>query len=372
MGRIIAIWLGSMALWSGLAGPAQASALDAVARARLPQGFRLSLYTERTPGARSLALGDDGTVYVGSNAPGKVYAVRDADGDCVGEQVRSVVSGLNLPNGVAFYGGALYVAEVSRILRFDNLAARPERPPQPVLVYAGLPQETHHGSRYLRVGPDGKLYLGIGVPCNVCRPEQDIFGTLLRMERDGSHAEVIARGIRNTVGFDWQPDSGALYFSDNGRDWLGDDLPKEELNRLDRPGQHFGFPYCHGGDLLDAQFGQGKDCQAYTAPVWRFPAHVAPLGLRFYSGGQFPPEYRGQLFVAQHGSWNRSAPQGYRVVQVHFQHNQPVADSVFIDGWLAADGKPLARPVDILPMPDGSLLVSDDLNGAVYRVSYAR
>jgi glucose/arabinose dehydrogenase len=359
-----------MGLWGGLAGPAGASALDAVARARLPQGFKLSLYTDRTPGARSLALGDDGTVYVGSNEPGKVYAVRDADGDGVGEQVRAVVSGLNLPNGVAFYGGALYVAEVSRILRFDIAAARPERPPQPVLVYAGLPQETLHGSRYLRVGPDGKLYLGIGVPCNICRPAQDIYGTLLRLDRDGSHAEIIARGIRNTVGFDWQPDSGALYFSDNGRDWLGDNLPKEELNRLDRPGHHFGFPYCHGGDVPDPQFGQGKDCRVYTAPAWRFPAHVAPLGLRFYSGGQFPPEYRGQLFVALHGSWNRSAPQGYRVALVRFQQNQPVADSVFIDGWLGQDGKAVARPVDILPMPDGSLLVSDDLNGALYRVSY--
>lgn len=369
MGRSIAILLLALGLaYSTAAAPGAVQA--SLSRARLPAGFTLSLYTDRTPEARSLALGDDGTVYVGTRNEGKVYAVRDTDGNGSGDQVSVIASGLNLPNGVAFYQGALYVAETQRILRFDGIAARLDRPSQPAVVYADLPRDTHHGSRYLRVGPDGKLYLGIGMPCNICRPSQEVYGTLVRLERDGSHFEIVARGIRNTVGFDWQPGTGDLYFTDNGRDWLGDDLPKEELNRIDRPGLHFGFPYCHGSEVLDPQFGQDRSCREFTAPAWRFPAHVAPLGVRFYTAGQFPPEYRHQLFLAQHGSWNRSTPQGYRVVLVRFEQGQPVSDSVFIDGWLTADGKALARPVDILQMPDGSLLVSDDMNGALYRVSY--
>lgn len=343
---------------------------SAVERAILPKGFKIALYTDQTPEARSLALGDDGTVYVGSREQGKVYAVRDLDGDGSAELVTVIAAGLNLPNGVAFYRGALYVAEVHRIIRFDGIAANLDHPPEPALVYDGLPREALHGTRYLRVGPDGKLYLGIGVPCNVCKPEQDVYGTLARLDRDGSHFEIIARGIRNSVGFDWQPDSGHLYFTDNGRDLLGDDLPPDELNRLDRPGQHFGFPYCHGGKLADPQFGREKSCGQFTPPAWRFPAHAAPLGMRFYTGIQFPPEYRNQLFVAQHGSWNRSRPQGYKVALVRFEKNRPVADKTFIDGWLAPDGKALARPVDILQMPDGSLLVSDEMNGSLYRIRY--
>lgn len=372
----------TLILWLTLALPASASHLEgdvivggdsaALVKALLPKGFKLNLYTDQTPEARSLALGDDGTVYVGSLEQGKVYAVRDSDNDGSGDQVRIIASGLNFPNGVAFYQGALYVAEVQRILRYDNIAANFDHPPQPVVIYANLPHDLHHGYRYLRVGPDGKLYLGIGAPCNICQPHQDIYGSLARMDRDGSHFEIYARGVRNSVGFDWQPGSGDLYFSDNGRDWLGDDLPAEELNRVSAPGQHFGFPYCHGGDLADPQFGKGKACSNFTAPVWRFPAHVAPLGMRFYTGAQFPPEYRQQLFVAQHGSWNRSRPQGYRVVLVQFVNNQPVADKAFIDGWLNDAGKAVARPVDILQMPDGSLLVSDEMNGALYRISYAQ
>lgn len=363
---ILTLVLGLAWAMSTLAGPGDAI----VGRALLPKGFKLSLYTDQTPGARSLALGNDGTVYVGSSDPGKVYAVRDSDGDGSADQVTSIASGLNRPNGVAFYQGDLYVAEVQRIFRYDNIGANLSRPPRPVVVYSDLPRDLHHGSRYLRAGPDGKLYLGIGMPCNVCQLSQDIYGTLVRLDRDGGHFEVFARGIRNSVGFDWQPGTGDLYFSDNGRDWLGDDLPPEELNRADKPGLHFGFPYCHGGDVADPHYGKGKSCDAFTAPAWRFPPHVAPLGLRFYTGAQFPPEYLNQLFVAQHGSWNRSTPQGYRVVLVRFVQGKPVADKVFIDGWLSREGK--ARPVDILQMPDGSLLVSDDMNGALYRITYVK
>lgn len=378
MGRIMqAMALLSLAwMFPALAGHLEGEVVvggnSAVGRALLPKGFNIALYTNQTPEARSLALGDDGTVYVGTREQGKVYAVRDTDGDGRGDQVAVIVSGLNLPNGVAFYQGALYVAEVQRIIRFDGIGAKLNHPPHPAVVYGDLPRDLHHGTRYLRVGPDGKLYLGIGVPCNICKPSQDVYGTLVRLDRDGSHFEIVARGIRNTVGFDWQPGTGDLYFTDNGRDWLGDDLPPEELNRIDKPGLHFGFPYCHGGNLADPQFGKDKPCGEFTPPAWRFPAHVAPLGMRFYTGAQFPAEYRNQLFVAQHGSWNRSTLQGYRVATVRFEQNRPVADKVFVDGWLTRDGKALARPVDILQMPDGTLLVSDEMNGALYRVSYAK
>lgn len=341
----------------------------AIGRALLPKGFKLTLYTDQVPEARSLALGDDGTVYVGTRERGKVYAVRDTDGDGSAEQVTTIASGLNFPNGVAFYQGALYVAEVQRILRFNAIGSNLYHPMPPSVVYDKLPRHVWHGSRYLRIGPDGNLYLGIGVPCNICKP-QDIYGTLVRLDRNGQHFEVIAHGIRNSVGFDWQPGTGDLYFTDNGRDWLGDDLPPDELNRVDKPEPHFGFPYCHGGDVADPQFGKERGCQEFTPPAWRFPAHVAPLGMRFYTGNQFPSEYRNQLFVAQHGSWNRKIPQGYRMVLVQFEQNQPVSDKIFINGWLSSNGEAMARPVDILQMPDGALLVSDEMNGALYRISY--
>lgn len=360
----------SALLWTLPVAAQTAGPHAAVAQARLPAGFQLSLYTDQTPDARSLTLGDDGTLYVGTRDQGKVYAVRDNDGDGRGEQVITLATGLNYPNGVAFYRGALYVAEVQRLLRYDAVGADLAHPPRPVVVYEQLPHDIHHGSRYLRVGPDGKLYLGIGMPCNSCLPRREVYGSLLRLDPDGAPVEIIAQGIRNTVGFDWQPETGALFFTDNGRDGLGDDLPPDELNRLDKPGQHFGFPYCHGGLVADLQFGQGKTCRDFTPPLWRFPAHVAPLGLRFYTGTSFPAAYRRQLFVVQHGSWNRSRPQGYQVVLVRLVQGNPVSDSVFVDGWLSRDGNALARPVDILLMPDGSLLVSDDMNGAVYRIRY--
>lgn len=359
----------SALLWA-LPATAERGAEAAVAQAHLPAGFQLSLYTNRTADARSMALGDDGTLYVGTREQGKVYAVRDHDGDGQGEQVITVAAGLDYPNGVAFYQGALYVAEIQRILRYDHIGADPAHPPRPVVVYGQLPHDIHHGSRYLRVGADGKLYLSIGMPCNVCLPQREVYGTLARLDPDGTHFEIIAQGIRNSVGFDWQPDTGALYFTDNGRDRLGDDLPPEELNRLDQVGQHFGFPYCHAGQLVDLQFGLGRSCREFTPPLWRFPAHVAPLGLRFYTGASFPAAYRRQLFVAQHGSWNRSQPQGYRVALVRFEQGVPVSEAAFVDGWLNRDGQALARPVDILQMPDGSLLVSDDMNGAIYRIRY--
>ena len=336
----------------------------------LPEGFKIAVFTDMTPNARSMTLGDDGTVYVGTMTEGRVYAVRDDNRDGTAERVLTVASGLNSPNGVAFLKNDLYVAEIHRIVKLPNISANLAGPPAPQPVYGGYPSDRHHGWKYLRVGPDGKLYAPVGAPCNICKPEKDIYASLTRLDPDGSHFEIIAHGIRNTVGFDWQPGTQKLFFTENGRDWLGDDLPPEELNRLDQSGQHFGYPYCHAGRIADPEFGDQKSCTEYTAPVWTFPAHVAPLGLRFYLGKQFPERYRGQLFVAQHGSWNRTQAQGYRIAVVKFKDGSPIADEVFADGWLQADGTVLGRPVDILEMPDGALLISDDRRGAIYRVSY--
>lgn len=339
---------------------------------KLPPGFHIDLYARDLPDARSLALGDDGTVYVGSRKAGKVYAVRDEDGDGRAERRFVIATGLTMPNGVAFRDGALYVAEVSRILRFPGISGRLADPPRPEVVFDGFPTDLWHGWKYLRFGPDGKLYTGVGAPCNICKPADEIYATLVRLNPDGSGLEIFAKGVRNSVGFDWHPETGTLWFTDNGRDWLGDDRPPDELNHAPRPGLHFGYPYCHGGDIPDPRFGRDVDCKRFEPPAWRFPAHVAPLGIRFYTGARFPKRYRGQLFVAEHGSWNRSRPIGYRVVWLEFDHGRPVAEHPFVEGWLRPDGRVMGRPVDVLQLPDGSLLVSDDLRGVIYRIDYRR
>jgi len=344
---------------------------DWIAKIKLPPGFQLSVYTDETPGARSMALGDDGTVYLGTaGAGGKVYALRDDNHDGKADRVLPLAAGLFAPNGVAFLNGDLYIAEVNRIVKLAGISAHLNDPPKPAVVFDGYPKDPHHGTKYLRAGPDGKLYAPVGAPCNICLSDKDIYASLTRLDPDGTHFEIFARGIRNTVGFDWHPQTGELFFTDNGRDLLGDDIPPEELNSAPKAGLHFGYPFCHGGDLADPEFGKQARCAQFTPPAWKFPAHVAPLGIRFYRGKQFPPAYQGQLFVAQHGSWNRSVPQGYRVALVKFKDGRPVADEVFAEGWLQPGGKVLGRPVDILELADGSLLVSDDLNGAVYRIAY--
>ena len=336
----------------------------------VPAGFHITRFSDNTPNARSLALADDGTVFVGTMTEGKVYALQDKDGDGYAETVNTVLHGLNVPNGVAWYQGDLYVAEVHRIIKLKDVARHLNGSATPEVVYSGFPSERHHGWKYLRIGPDRKLYAPVGAPCNICIPSQPVFASLTRMDLDGSHFEIYAQGLRNSVGFDWLPGSNVLYATDNGRDYLGDDAPTDELNRVSQTGQHFGYPWCHGGDVPDPEYGTQHACREFEAPAWKFPAHVAPLGIRFYQGKQFPASYQGQLFVAQHGSWNREQPQGYRVVLVRFQDGKPVSDEVFASGWLHADGKAAGRPVDILEMPDGALLVSDDLAGAVYRISY--
>ncbi len=334
----------------------------------LPPGFRITVFA-RIADARSLALASDGTVFVGTRRAGQVHALRDIDGDGRADRHWVLARGLQMPNGVAWHKGSLYVAETHRIWRYDAILKRLDKPPRPTLIYDRLPRWRHHGWRYLAVDPRGRLTVSVGAPCNVCR----VPGTalILSMRRDGSDVRVIARGVRNSVGFDWHPVNGRLWFSDNGRDWLGDDEPADEINRLDRPGQHFGFPWCHGGDTPDPQFGKQRHCREFTPPALRLQAHTAPLGVRFYTGRQFPRRYHNTLFVAQHGSWNRSIPVGYRILALTLHRGKVVGKQVFASGWLRND-KIYGRPVDLLVMHDGSLLVSDDHAGLIYRISYQR
>lgn len=329
-------------------------------RVQLPPGFRIELYAS-VPNARSLALGPRGTLFVGSRSGGQVHAVQP------GGKVVKIADGLTMPNGVAFRDGALYVAEVSRILRFadieSNLAAKPE------VVFDKLPRDVHHGWKFIRFGPDGHLYIPIGAPCNVCdRNGYSLIGFLNFSTRN---FEVHSRGVRNTVGFDWHPQTRDLWFTDNGRDWLGDELPADELNRAPRAGLHFGFPHCHQGDLPDPEFGRSTGCGGFEPPARKLGPHVAALGMRFYTGSMFPPEYRNQIFIAEHGSWNRSKKIGYRVMLAKLEGNKVVSYEPFAQGWLQGEHVS-GRPVDLEVMPDGSLLISDDHAGAVYRVTYRK
>ena len=342
-----------------------------VEKIKLPPGFTISVYVGDVPGARSMALSPAGTLFVGTRDEGKVYAIRDLNHDSRADQVVIIARGLNMPNGVAFRDGALYVAEVSRVLRFDNIEARLENPPQPVVVNDSFPRDRHHGWKFIRFGPDGKLYVPVGALCNICEPSDERYASILRMNPDGSGLEVFARGIRNTVGFDWHPGTRELWFTDNGRDMLGDDRPPDELNYAPQKGMHFGYPYCHGSNIADPEFGRKRNCSEFTPPAIELGPHVASLGMRFYTGTMFPPEYRNQIFIAEHGSWNRTRPIGYRVTLVRLQGNRAVKYEVFAEGWLEGE-RPWGRPVDVQVMPDGALLVSDDYAGAIYRITYRK
>ncbi|HEV7716696.1 MAG TPA: PQQ-dependent sugar dehydrogenase [Steroidobacteraceae bacterium] len=342
---------------------------------KLPPGFQIEVYTDQVPLAREMAFGPKGTLFVGSlramatPSADKVYAVRTVNGKRV---VTTLLKGLNNPNGVAVRDGALYVAEVNRITRYDDIEAHLDKPPKGVEI-AKLPPEQHHGWRYIAFGPDGKLYVPIGGPCNVCDKDKDGYAQILRMNADGSGREIIAHGVRNSVGFAWQPDTDKFYFTDNGRDMLGDNVPDCELNRLDKIGAHFGFPYCHAGSVVDPEFGTLGSCASAVAPVQKLGPHVAPLAVRFYTGAQFPAEYKNTAFIAQHGSWNRSTPIGYRIMQVKLDGDRVASYEPFLTGWLSSDGtKVSGRPVDLQLLPDGSMLVSDDQEGAIYRISYKK
>jgi glucose/arabinose dehydrogenase len=340
-----------------------------IERIALPPGFHIEVLSDAVPAAREMALSPKDVLYVGS-MDGHVYALVLKNGHVAARHV--IASGLEMPIGVAYRDGALYVSAVSTILRFDSIDARLAAPPKPVVVTDALPSELHHGGKFIAFGPDGKLYVPTGAPCNVCLRDRDRYAMIGRMDPDGGHYETVARGVRNTVGFAWHPDTRELWFTDNGRDLLGDDLPDDKLNRAPRAGLDFGYPFCHGGDTLDPEFGKGRTCGDYTPPVAKLGAHVATLGMRFYTGSMFPADYRGNIFIAEHGSWNRSKKVGYQVVRVIASRDGSHArQEVFARGWLMPDESVWGRPVDVLPMPDGSLLISDDFAGAIYRVTYA-
>lgn len=351
-------------------GAASACAKPAnLADLSLPPGFRIEVYAADVPSARELALGAKGTVFAGSRDPGKVYALIDADRDGRAERVVTVASDLDQPTGVAFHDGDLYIGAMSRILRVRDVESHLDAPPKPEIVTDKLPTDSSHGWKFIAFGPDGRLYVPIGAPCNLC-DKGKAYAKILSMKPDGSDWQDVAYGIRNTVGFNWHPATGELWFTDNGRDMLGDDLPSDELNRVTKPGEHFGYPYCHQGDTLDPEFGKGKSCGDYTPPVQKLGAHVASIGMRFYTGSMFPAEYRNAVIVAQHGSWNRSKKSGYRVMAVRLDGDRVAGYAPLVDGFMR-DEKVSGRPSDVLVMPDGSLLVADDMAGAVYRVTYA-
>ena len=337
---------------------------------KLPAGFRIAVFAE-VDNARSLALSPSGTVYAGNRNGDKVYAVRDTDGDFKADKRWVVASGLNSPNGVAFKDGDLYVAEISRILKFQDIEKNPGNPGQPEVVTDDYPTETHHGWKYIAFGPDGKLYVPVGAPCNICDSEDDIFASITSMNTDGTGREIYAEGVRNTVGFTWHPDTKELWFTDNGRDMMGDNVPDCELNRAPRAGLHFGYPYCHAGTVKDPEFGGKQSCSEFVPPVAKLGPHVAPLGLKFYTGRMFPKSYRNQIFVARHGSWNRSKKIGYDVALVKVEDNKSEGVDVFATGWLDDESQEAwGRPVDVVIMSDGSMLLSDDTANVIYRISY--
>jgi len=339
-------------------------------RVKLPEGFRISVFAE-VPDARSMCWGENGTLFVGNRDGDKVFAVVDNDNDGKADKVHILDRNLTKPCGVAFRNGSLYVAEISRILRYDSIESRLSNPPAPVIVYDKFPTEKHHGWKYIAFGPDGKLYVPVGAPCNICNNKNPIYASITRMNADGTGLEIFARGVRNSVGFAWHPETKELWFTDNGRDMLGDDVPNCELNHAPKAGMHFGYPFCHQGDMLDPEFGKGQDCKKFIPPAQLMGPHVAPLGMRFYTGTMFPAEYKNRIFIAQHGSWNRSTPVGYRVMVATVENSKITKYESFADGWLQGTSVS-GRPVDIEIAKDGAILISDDKSGAIYRITYSK
>lgn len=338
---------------------------------KLPAGFTIEVFAE-VDNARSMAMSPAGVLYIGNRNGDKVYAVKDSDGDFKADKKWVIASGLNMPNGVAFKDGDLYVAEVNRIIKFADIESKLSNPGTPVVINDQYPTDTHHGWKYIAFGPDGKLYVPVGAPCNICESKDEIYASITRLNADGSGREVFAKGVRNTVGFTWHPETKALWFTDNGRDMMGDNVPHCELNVASEKGMHFGYPYCHEGSVKDPEFGK-KPCSDFVAPAQKLGAHVAPLGLKFYTGDMFPESYKNQLFIAKHGSWNRSKKSGYVVSVVKVDNNKSLGEQTFASGWLDDESqKAWGRPVDVLQLKDGSLLVSDDHANVVYRISYKK
>jgi len=349
----------------------------------LPAGFEISFFAKNVENARQMALSESGIVYVGSRSAGKVYALKDQDNDGKADQQWLIAEGLNLPSGIAWKEGSLYVAEVHQILKFEDIDNRLDEPKSTVF-FSELPTERHHGWKFIRFGPNGELYFPVGAPCNVCDCELENdekckgkgdtkgqFARIFSVDLDSKKVTTIAQGVRNTVGFDFHPDTQELWFSDNGRDMMGDDLPACEINRVTKNNEHFGFPYFHAGDVADPEYSVNKKMQDYIPPELNLDAHVAPLGIHFYQGKQFPKSYQKQLFVAEHGSWNRTKKSGYKIGLVTIKDLKVTEYTPFITGFMKNE-ETFGRPVALLEMTDGSLLISDDYANVVYRVSYKK
>lgn len=366
---LVCLWA-SVFLMISSAGLSQSKELP-LKSLKLPRGFSIAIYAE-VDNARSMAMSPSGTLFVGNKNEDKVYAVQDTDGDFKADKVYVIASGLKMPNGVAFKNGDLYVAEKSRILKFPKIETSLNAPPKPQVIYDKFPTDDSHGWKYIAFGPDGKLYVPVGAPCNICEPKRPVYATITRMNADGLDFEIFASGIRNTVGLTWHPTTKNLWFTDNGRDRLGDDIPPCELNTITEKGQHFGYPYCHGGTIKDPDFGSKRPCSDFVKPVQALGAHVAPLGLKFYTGTQFPQEYRNQIFIAERGSWDRSKKSGHRLTLVKLDaKGKALSYDTFVSGWLdETTQQAWGRPVDVLFMKDGSMLVSDDHADVIYRITY--
>ena len=339
-----------------------------IAKLKVPQGFNIEVYASGLNNAREMALGDKGTVFVGSRLVDKVYAIVNKDGK---REVKVLASGLYRPNGVAFHNGTLYIAELSQVSKIDNVEDHLDNPPKPTVIYDKLPKDEAHGWKFIAIGPDNKLYVPVGQPGNNVLHD-DAHGQIRRMDLDGKNDEVYALGVRNSVGFDWNPENKQMYFTDNGRDWLSEDVPNDELNRITKKGEDFGAPYCYQGNIPDPEFGWGHSCSEFVAPVGLMGPHAAALGMRFYTGNMFPKSYKNAIIVARHGSWNRTNKFGGDVAVVHLDKDGKVKDiEPLVTGFLQ-DNKYIGRPDDVMLMKDGSILISDDWNGAIYRVSYGK
>jgi glucose/arabinose dehydrogenase len=349
--------------------PPLAAAADKVPvdKLKVPKGFKVEVYASGIPNARSLRLGDKGTVFVSNRTLDKIYAIVDKGGK---REVKVIAKDLYRPNGIALHDGTLYIAELSQISKIEKIEDNLDNTPKPTVIYSDLPKDEPHGWKYLTVGPDNKLYFNVGAPCNICLPPPT-HAQIRRVNLDGSGAEVVARGTRQIVGMDWHPTLKQLYFTENARDWLSEELPNDKLNRLTQPGKdNFGYPYCHQGNIPDPEFGWGHSCDEFTKPVALLGPHSAPLGIKFYTGNAFPAEYRGQAFIARHGSWNKSKKIGGDIVVAKLNKDGTLKSlDTFLTGFIQ-DNNYVGRPVDLLVMKDGSLLISDDYAGAVYRVSY--
>jgi glucose/arabinose dehydrogenase len=350
-------------------GASEAELAALIKKIQLPPGFKIEVWAPGVLAARQMAWGDKGTLFVGSFGLGNVYAITEKDGK---REVKTVLKGLNMPTGIAFENGALYVAAVNRIIRYDNAEANLDHLGEGTVVYDDMPSYAAHGWKYLAPDKDGWFYVPLGPPFNIGIPPTSN-SQIRRVDPKTGNAEIVALGVRNSVGGDVDPRSGRYWFTENARDWLGDDIPSDKLNMISRLGEHFGYPYCHEGDIPDPKFAMGHKCSEFTPPVYKLGAHVAPLGMKFYTGDQFPAEYKNSILIAEHGSWNRHKYQGGRIVRITVDPDGKNAkQDVFATGWIEGDQGYLGRPDDIILAKDGSILVADDWAGAIYRISYSK